>query len=195
MVQRSWPAQELKTLVNAINEGKSFQQAAKLIPKKSVQACRIKAKRLLAREPGLFSRQPGQRKYRRAPKRKPQTEDRRGKNWRQKPSTPKSLMDAQLPTVVSPGWPLDRLKLLYSCTLINAPVDRLSLLFQIPSKDILLKIEEMKAKLPHLFSYDDGKATVGSSSSMGDNRKSQSPAAPEIVVSPKTITTKVLDVT
>ena len=50
---RSWPAEELRTLVNAINEGKSFQAAAKLIPKKSVQACRIKAKRLLAREPSF----------------------------------------------------------------------------------------------------------------------------------------------
>ena len=191
---RSWPAQELKTLVNAINEGKSFQQAAKLIPKKSVQACRIKAKRLLAREPGLFSRQPGQRKYRRAPKRRSQAEDLRGENLRQKSSTPKSLMDAQLPTVVSPGWPLDRLKLLYSCTLINAPVDRLSQLFQIPSKDILLKIEEMKAKLPHLFSADetqDGKGAVGS---LGDSGESQSPAATETVVSPKKTTTRVLDV-
>ena len=78
---RSWPAQELKTLVNAINEGKSFQQAAKLIPKKSVQACRIKAKRLLAREPGLFSRKPGQRKYRRAPKRKLEVEDQTEDHW------------------------------------------------------------------------------------------------------------------
>ena len=92
---RSWPAQELKTLVNAINEGKSFQQAAKLIPKKSVQACRIKAKRLLAREPGLFSRKPGQRKYRRAPKRKLYRRPNRGSR-QQTPSTSESSMEAQL---------------------------------------------------------------------------------------------------